>query len=590
MARARFPRLAIVAAASFVVAAYVFFATAGSFDFRHVHVDDNYRALANAYLHGQLHLLERPDPRLAALDNPYELDQRRGIPYRWDNSYHDGRYYLYFAPLPALTVYVPWHVLTGRFPSPALAVVLLAVAAWLFQAKALFIAAAPHLREGGWRAALLLLLGLANLVPYTLLRPDVYELAVMSGYVCSSAFLCGAAWIWFRAPTPTAVALTGLAFGASIAARPSLAPLLVLLGACMVVIWRRGPDQRMRLLACLAGPLLLVLGAMAWHNAARFGSPFESGLSLMLGSADHRVHRVCNPFSLTGCARALNGGMQYLASVPTVSGIFPFLRLRAGAPLPADAAGLKLPLEDVAGLLWLFPFLPLGLAALPWAARAPGHRRMARFAGLLAACGAAIALAVGTCWFVIVRYQLDFWPPVVVAGALGLCWLATVARRHWQRAGLAGALALGVLVGVLLGMSGNGDLLRARSPRLAEKLAGSLSPSALLEFPRRLGCYRLPFRDLGGHDHAVAQPADDAPSLETCSQRCRLIGARYATVLKPGQCACSNVLAHRGLSRAMAAEPGIAGRNVDYCQRPCAGDPSQTCGTAGYGDVLMLRP
>ena len=590
MARAWLPRLAIVAAALLVVAAYVFFATAGSFDFRRAHVDDNYRALANAYLHRQLFLLEQPDPRLAALDNPYDLDQRRGIPYRWDNSYFNGRYYLYFTPLPALTIYAPWHVLTGRFPSPALAVVVLAVAAWLFQAKALSIATAPHLLGGEWRAGWLLLLGLANLVPYTLLRPDVYELAVMSGYACSSAFLCAAAWLWFRAPTPAAATLAGLACAASIAARPSLAPLLVVLCACAASIWLRRPEQRLRLLACLAAPLVLGLGAMAWHNATRFGSAFESGMSFMLSSADHRAHRVCSPVSLTGWARALNAGTQYLASVPALDGFFPFLRLRAGAPLPADAASLRLPLEDVAGLLWLFPVLPLGLAALAWAARAPEQRRMVSFAGVLAACAAAIALAVGTCWFVVIRYQLDFWPPIAVAGALGLHWLATVARHPWQRAGLVGAVSLGALVGVLLGMSGNGDLFRARSPELFERLAGALSPSALLEFPRRLGCYRLPFRDLGGQDHSVAQPLDDAQSPEACSQRCRAVGARYATALKPGQCACSNVLAHRGRSRAMTAEPWIAGRNVDYCQRPCAGDPSRTCGTTGYGDVFMLRP
>jgi len=68
----------------------VFVATAGTFDFRHVHVGDNYRALAAAYVRGQLHLLERPDPRLAALDNPYDLDQRRDIPSRWDNTYYEG--------------------------------------------------------------------------------------------------------------------------------------------------------------------------------------------------------------------------------------------------------------------------------------------------------------------------------------------------------------------------------------------------------------------------------------------------------------------------------------------------------------------
>src|SRR5262247_2375415 len=269
--RSRQIRLGIVATAAFVVAAYVFFATAGTFDFRHVQVEDSYRALATAFLHGQLYLQERPDPRLAALDNPYDFDQRRSIPYRWDHSYYNGRYYLYFNPLPALTVYAPWRVLTGRFPSPTLAIVLVAALAWLFQAKALLVAA-PRLDGFRWRVALLLLLGLGNLVPYTVLRPDKYELAAMAGYASSSAFLWSAAHIWFRGPSAAAAVLAGLSCAASVASRPSLAPLILVLGAIAVVIWRRGSGQRLRLVASLVVALALVGGASAWYNAARFGS------------------------------------------------------------------------------------------------------------------------------------------------------------------------------------------------------------------------------------------------------------------------------------------------------------------------------
>lgn len=236
-------------------------------------------------------------------------------------------------------------------------------------------------------------------------------------------------------------------------------------------------------------------------------------------------------------------------------------------------------------MLVRFLFLPLGLAALPWAGRAPECQPIALFASLVVACGVAIAPTVGTCWFAVARYQLDFWPPIALAAALGLGLLAGAATRLWQRAALASVAALGVLVGLLLGMSGNGDVFRARSPKLFEQLAGSLSPSSLVEFPRRMGCYRRPFSDLGGHDHAVGGPADPAPSAETCSQRCRELGARYATVREPGQCGCSNVLAHRGLSRVKPAEgePADAawtiasGRAPTTRRRPAARPDSPTC-------------
>jgi len=95
-------------------------------------------------------------------------------------------------------------------------------------------------------------------------------------------------------------------------------------------------------------------------------------------------------------------------------------------------------------MLVRFLFLPLGLAALPWAGRAPECQPIALFASLVVACGVAIALTVGTCWFAVARYQLDFWPPIALAAALGLGLLAGAATRLWQRAALASVAARGV--------------------------------------------------------------------------------------------------------------------------------------------------
>ena len=65
------------------------------------HIQNDYVDLGTAFLRGQLALLERPDPRLADLGDPYEFTQRKGIPYRWDASYYGGKYYLYWGPAPA---------------------------------------------------------------------------------------------------------------------------------------------------------------------------------------------------------------------------------------------------------------------------------------------------------------------------------------------------------------------------------------------------------------------------------------------------------------------------------------------------------
>ena len=51
-----------------------------------------YDRQANAFLSGQLSLLEEPPAGLATLANPYQFQNRNGIDYLWDVSYYKGKY------------------------------------------------------------------------------------------------------------------------------------------------------------------------------------------------------------------------------------------------------------------------------------------------------------------------------------------------------------------------------------------------------------------------------------------------------------------------------------------------------------------
>ena len=74
-----------------------------------------YPALAEVLAKGQLYLDDQPDPRLAALDNPYDPGLRgaEGVEYLWDYAYYNGRYYVYFGVIPALIFYLPYYLITG---------------------------------------------------------------------------------------------------------------------------------------------------------------------------------------------------------------------------------------------------------------------------------------------------------------------------------------------------------------------------------------------------------------------------------------------------------------------------------------------
>jgi hypothetical protein len=93
-------RLSFAAAILAVIAVYAFFGSIGTFDFRRVRWDQAfgkpaegyYASLAEGFLRGQPSMAHVPDPRLAALKDPYDFDARdeAKIPYLRDASYRDG--------------------------------------------------------------------------------------------------------------------------------------------------------------------------------------------------------------------------------------------------------------------------------------------------------------------------------------------------------------------------------------------------------------------------------------------------------------------------------------------------------------------
>ena len=79
-------------------------------------VTNTYVDQGEAFLHGQLSLLQPPDPRLVALPNPYDSKQRKSIPFIWDSSLYKGKFYLYWGPAPALILALTEWIFRSRPP------------------------------------------------------------------------------------------------------------------------------------------------------------------------------------------------------------------------------------------------------------------------------------------------------------------------------------------------------------------------------------------------------------------------------------------------------------------------------------------
>lgn len=78
---------------------------------------------------GQVSLIDEPKEKLLNLDNPYDMVERninleRDTDYIWDSALYNGKYYVYFGILPALIMFLPYHIITGKFLTTAVGVLI----------------------------------------------------------------------------------------------------------------------------------------------------------------------------------------------------------------------------------------------------------------------------------------------------------------------------------------------------------------------------------------------------------------------------------------------------------------------------------
>jgi hypothetical protein len=242
-------------------------------------VGNDYIQLGESFLHGRLSLLEQPSPELAALSNPYDYRQRENIPYHWDASYYEGKYYLYWGPVPAmafaavegLTQAQPFASIMVDASYIGLTLVLLAI---FFQISKRFFPGAPGLSPG-----LFVLVSVVNL-PFLFLlgNPQIYHTSIIFGQFFLLLGLLG--WVLYvSAANPAWLIMAGLGWGLAIGSRVNLAvSAAVYLGFSMAWIAREtGWKPSWKRESFLLIPFAFCVIGLGAYNFARFGNPLETG-------------------------------------------------------------------------------------------------------------------------------------------------------------------------------------------------------------------------------------------------------------------------------------------------------------------------
>jgi hypothetical protein len=474
------PHVPTAVAVLVVLAAYAFFGSAGTFNFRRVAWDKLYEAtgegyyssLAEGFRRHHLSMAHEPDPTLKALHDPYTSDVRGkyGAPYLWDASYFEGKYYLYFSPLPVLLFYLPFRWLRNGYPVDALAAVFFC--AWAFvlafaTARRALAGRKLHVPLWLW----VLLIGLGNVIPWTLIHVRTYEVAICAGMAMSATW--GYALLRFTESGSTRHAFwMGLWLALSIAARPNLGVLLLLTALVL-------PLRKPRAWIACAIPLAVVAAMMVSYNYARYRSLTEFGVTYQLTGVPMRDYKVCSLCTVPEGIRLINNLIHYLSWAPGVRSEFPF------ADLPGQRLDGAVSFPGVIeGMAGIGPINPLVIIACVLALVLLSRRRMLdpQSRGGLRLMGGAwlILLGLSTCWYVVARYALDFAMLMTVAAAVVLEAAVTLLQSSGFSARPMRITAIvlavySILVCTSLGFMGPQQSFEHSNPALYQKLSKALT-------------------------------------------------------------------------------------------------------------------
>ena len=428
---------------------------------------DSYAVLFETLRAGRLSVARQPDAALLAMQNPYDQSARTaaGISFPFDYSLYNGQYYLYYGVAPVISVYYPYHALTGQVPQSRDAALILT---WLTIAFIGWSICGLSRRYTPDANVYALSLGCVTAVfasgaMFLLASADFYYLAEVS-FVC---FAAGAIAFGVRALAQPKrwlalgqYAFSGICFALAAASRPSaLLMLFALLCPLFIHALYTRTAKAAQAIAFLV-PAVAGVALLLWYNAARFGNVLDFGAAHQLTVTDVHYQRV----RISELAPAL---YHYLLEPLSFTNRFPYLAVGYHA-LPA--AGRYVFTLSNAGVLaypiiWVLALFPLTTPHK--GTRFVRERRWVSFAPLLVSLPLMLlSYGIGGA---ILRYTCDFrlfyTLPAIVCAIGVMSRPATPERK--ALAILCGALCvLSIAVGLGMVFDNERDNILKHSPQI----------------------------------------------------------------------------------------------------------------------------
>jgi hypothetical protein len=456
-----------------------------------------YNLMADAYSAGRADLLLDPPKELLELKNPRDPEQN--APWRiLDLSLHNGRYYLYFGPVPTLTLFIPFRWLgIGKISEPLAAVfycygLFLCSTFILLRCVKLYI---PNCNR--WLLIFAILgLGLSNTSPYLLRHPTVYEVAIAAGAFFSMLGLCFLLTAWQRWRPEHAgahrdaatgelslplLSAASLCFGLAVGSRPIYIFICIFLFLLWLgFFWKRGlfTLESLKSGFAMASPFVICVAGIALFNYKRFGSPSDFGLEKMMSATlwdFSNGYRFCN---------ILPGLFLRAICPPQINDLFPFIRLHQFYPLDLPEG---YSMEEVSGgFLTTSPIILLFFILAFFWMKGRYNDQLVHFSSSLIFIGTIILIIESyMMWSNSMRYQLDFAPQILLGSIIGI--LAMSEKNPWKspifRFFSILLLSVGVVVHIMISLTGFRDTLRRGEPRQYFALENFLSSASAFLTP-----------------------------------------------------------------------------------------------------------
>ncbi len=301
---------------------------------------NQYELLARSLSQGHLYIdYDDIDPRLEELDNVYDPNERwiSGVNVHPDHAYYKGRYYMYFGVVPAILLFLPYHILTGGDLTTYHATQIFAA----FAILGLFLLFRKLVKKQFPSMNAVLFISLATAfsfisVYFSIGTPALYCTATSSAVcmmVWSMYFFINGVFLTDAGERKKQVILSvfGSLFGAlAFGCRPTAAlGNIVLIPLCIAFIKKRlaaGDEKKTgKMIAdiCIIAVPYIVVGVLLMlYNYARFENPFEFGQAFQLTGADQSNYG--NFFETFSTVRTVNGIFTNFIKFTPITGEFPY--------------------------------------------------------------------------------------------------------------------------------------------------------------------------------------------------------------------------------------------------------------------------